>query len=33
MYIPKSIKQLAQESQKLKKSPVGMLFKYSKKKA
>jgi hypothetical protein len=31
--IPKSIKQLAQESNKIKKSPVGMLFKYSKKKA
>ena len=31
--IPNSIKQLAQESQKIKKSPVGMLFKYSKKMA
>jgi len=31
--IPNSIKQLAQENQKIKKSPVGMLFKYSKKMA
>jgi len=33
MCIPKSIKQLVQESQKLKKFPVGMLSKYRKKKA
>ena len=31
--IPKSIRELAKETQKIKKSPVGMLFKYSKKKA
>jgi hypothetical protein len=27
--IPKSIQELARENQKLKRSPVGMLFKYS----
>ncbi|PKN07535.1 MAG: hypothetical protein CVU73_12325 [Deltaproteobacteria bacterium HGW-Deltaproteobacteria-8] len=31
--IPKSIKELAEESNKLKKSPVGMLFQYSQRKA
>jgi len=31
--IPKSIKELAEESNKLKRSPVGMLFKYSQRKA